>query len=152
MSTSGTTSMNPSLYSNPGYDPRRDFTPIGLISSTPIALMAHPAFPAKSLADVIAFAKARPGKLNVGTPPPGTLNYLAANLNPIPARLPISLQRPPHQHLSRHPHPSPLRPLPASTPPPSPPPPPPPPPPPSIDEMFSPPEMMMSLERSLSWI
>ena len=80
MSTSGTTSINPSLYSNPGYNPRKDFTPIGLISSTPIALMAHPSFPAKSLAEVIALAKAQPGKLDVGTPPPGTLNYLAAEL------------------------------------------------------------------------
>jgi tripartite-type tricarboxylate transporter receptor subunit TctC len=80
MSTSGTTSINPSLYSNPGYHPRKDFTPIGLISSTPIALMAHPSFPARSLAEVIALAKAQPGKLDVGTPPPGTLNYLAAEL------------------------------------------------------------------------
>ena len=80
MSTSGTTSINPSLYSTPGYHPRQDFTPVGLISSTPIALMAHPSFPAKSLTEMIALAKARPGKLDVGTPPPGTLNYLAAEL------------------------------------------------------------------------
>lgn len=80
MAHTGTTSINPSLYANPGYDPRRDFTPIGLISSTPIVLMAHPAFAAKSVADLIALAKKEPGKLNLGTPPPGTGGYLAGEL------------------------------------------------------------------------
>jgi tripartite-type tricarboxylate transporter receptor subunit TctC len=80
MSHTGTTSINPSLYASPGYDPRRDFSPIGLISSTPIVLMTHPSFPAKSLAELIALAKNEPGKLNLGTPPPGTGGYLAAEL------------------------------------------------------------------------
>ena len=80
MSHTGTTSINPSLYASPGYDPRKDFSPIGLISSTPIVLMTHPSFPAKSLTELIALAKKEPGKLNVGTPPPGTGGYLAAEL------------------------------------------------------------------------
>jgi tripartite-type tricarboxylate transporter receptor subunit TctC len=80
MSHTGTTSINPSLYNNPGYDPRQDFSPIGLISSTPIVLMAHPSFPAKTLPELIALAKKEPGKLNIGTPPPGTGGYLAAEL------------------------------------------------------------------------
>ncbi len=80
MAHTGTTSINPSLYSNPGYDPRKDFAPIGLISSTPIVLMTNPSFPAKSLAELVALAKKEPGKLNVGTPPPGTGGYLAAEL------------------------------------------------------------------------
>jgi tripartite-type tricarboxylate transporter receptor subunit TctC len=80
MAHTGTTSINPSLYSNPGYDPRKDFSPIGLISSTPIVLMTNPSFPAKSLAELVALAKKEPGKLNVGTPPPGTGGYLAAEL------------------------------------------------------------------------
>ena len=79
MAHTGTTSINPSLYSNPGYDPRKDFAPIGLISSTPIVLMTNPSFPAKSLAELVALAKKEPGKLNVGTPPPGTGDYLAAH-------------------------------------------------------------------------
>src|SRR5215475_15885219 len=49
MSHTGITSINPTLYANPGYDPRKDFTPIGLIAATPIVLMAHPSFPAKSV-------------------------------------------------------------------------------------------------------
>jgi tripartite-type tricarboxylate transporter receptor subunit TctC len=80
MSHTGTTSINPTLYANPGYDPRKDFTPIGLISSTPIVIMTHPSFPAKTVAELIAMAKAQPGKVNVGTPPMGTGGYLAGEL------------------------------------------------------------------------
>jgi tripartite-type tricarboxylate transporter receptor subunit TctC len=76
----GSTSINPSLYATAGYDPRADFAPIGLISSTPVMLMAHPSFPAKSIAALIAMAKKEPGKINFGTPPPGTGGYLAAEL------------------------------------------------------------------------
>ena len=50
-------SINPSLYANAGFDPRKDFAPIGLIASMPVALIAHPSFPAKTVADVIAIAK-----------------------------------------------------------------------------------------------
>ncbi len=80
MSHTGTTSINPTLYANPGYDPRKDFTPIGLISSTPITLMAHPAFAARTVADLIAMAKKAPGTIDIATPPPGTGSYLAAEL------------------------------------------------------------------------
>jgi tripartite-type tricarboxylate transporter receptor subunit TctC len=79
MSTSGTTSINPSLYAEPGYDPRRDFTPVGLVAVTPIVVMAHPSFPARSITELIALAR-RDGKLDAGTPPPGTENHLAAEL------------------------------------------------------------------------
>ena len=74
----GTISINPSLYAHPGYDPRKDFAPIGLVASMPIALIAHPSFPAKSVAEVIAFAKQQPGKLNVGTSALGTGGYMTA--------------------------------------------------------------------------
>lgn len=68
-----------SLPANTGYE-IRDFAPIGTISSTPIVLMANPSLPASSLAEVLALAKKEPGKLSVGTPPPPTLNYFAAEL------------------------------------------------------------------------
>jgi len=74
----GTVSINPSLYANAGYDPRKDFSPIGLIGSMPVALIAHPSFPAKTVADVIAIAKREPGKLNFGTSAVGTGGYLTA--------------------------------------------------------------------------
>ena len=74
----GTISINPSLYANAGYDPRKDFSGIGLIASMPVALIAHPAFPAKSVADLIGLAKRDPGKLNMGTSAIGTGGYLCA--------------------------------------------------------------------------
>jgi tripartite-type tricarboxylate transporter receptor subunit TctC len=76
----GTVSINPSLYAQLGMDPRKDFAPIGLIASMPVALLAHPSFPAKTVADVIALAKKEPGKLNVGTSAVGTGGYMCAEL------------------------------------------------------------------------
>ncbi|MET0670267.1 MAG: tripartite tricarboxylate transporter substrate binding protein [Xanthobacteraceae bacterium] len=80
MATSGSIAINPTLYANPGYEPRKDLVPIGLISSTPVVLMAHPSAPQQTLAELIAFAKANSGKLDIGTPPPGTSAYLGAEL------------------------------------------------------------------------
>ncbi|HLQ90340.1 MAG TPA: tripartite tricarboxylate transporter substrate binding protein [Xanthobacteraceae bacterium] len=74
----GTISINPSLYANAGYDPRKDFTPIGLIASMPVVLIAHPSFPAKTMADVVALLKQQPGKFNIGTSAIGTGGYLTA--------------------------------------------------------------------------
>jgi tripartite-type tricarboxylate transporter receptor subunit TctC len=74
----GTISINPSLYANAGYDPRKDFTPIGMIASMPVALISHPDFPAKTVAEVIAYAKRNPGKLNFGTSAVGTGGNLTA--------------------------------------------------------------------------
>jgi tripartite-type tricarboxylate transporter receptor subunit TctC len=74
----GTLSINPSLYVRAGYDPRKDFAPIGLVASMPVALIAHPSFPAKSVAEFIALAKKEPGKLNVGTSALGTGGYMTA--------------------------------------------------------------------------
>jgi tripartite-type tricarboxylate transporter receptor subunit TctC len=76
----GTISINPSLYVHAGYDPRKDFAPIGLVASMPVALIAHPSFPGKSVADVIAYAKQQPGKLNVGSSSLGTGGYMCAEL------------------------------------------------------------------------
>ena len=80
MATTGSVAINPTLYANAGYDPRKDLAPIGLISSTPIVLMSNTSFAAKSLVEVVAYAKQNPGKLNIGTPPPGTSSHLAAEL------------------------------------------------------------------------
>jgi tripartite-type tricarboxylate transporter receptor subunit TctC len=76
----GTMSINPSLYANSGYDPRKDFAPIGLIAAMPVALIAHPSFPAKTIADAVALMKANPGRYNIGTSAVGTGGYLSAEL------------------------------------------------------------------------
>jgi len=91
MSDSGTTSINPALYANPGYDVRRDFAPVGLVATTPIVLMAHPSLPAKSVPDLIALAKTQAGELNFGTPPPGTLSHLSAELFKAQAALDMTI-------------------------------------------------------------
>jgi len=80
MATTGSIAINPNLYANPGYQTLKDLAPIGLISSTPIVLMAHPSASETSLAALIAAAKREPGKINIGTPPPGTSANLAAEL------------------------------------------------------------------------
>jgi tripartite-type tricarboxylate transporter receptor subunit TctC len=69
-----------SLSPNVDYDINKDFTPIGLIASTPVVIVAHPSFSPKTLADLIALAKKQPGKLTIGTPPPPILNYFAAKM------------------------------------------------------------------------
>ncbi len=76
----GSISINPSLYANAGFDPRKDFAPIGLIASMPVALLAHPSFPAKTVADVIALAKKEGTKFNIGSSAIGTGSYLSAEL------------------------------------------------------------------------
>jgi tripartite-type tricarboxylate transporter receptor subunit TctC len=91
MAHTGITAINPTLYVNPGYDPRRDFAPIGLIATTPIVLMANTAFPARTVTDLIAMAKREPGKLNVGTPPPGTGAFLSAELLKVAAGIDFTI-------------------------------------------------------------
>ncbi len=76
----GTISINPSLYVNLPMDPRKDFEAIGLIASMPVALLAHPSFAPKTIAEIIALAKKDPGKLNIGTSAVGTGGYMSAEL------------------------------------------------------------------------
>ena len=76
----GTLAINPSLSGNAGYVPSTDFAPIGLIASMPVALLAHPSFPGRSVADVIALAKKDPTKVNLATGAVGTVSYLCAEL------------------------------------------------------------------------
>jgi len=76
----GSISINPSLYVNAAFDPRKDFAPIGLIASMPVALLANPAFPAKTIGDVVAIAKKEGAKFNIGTSAVGTGGYLSAEL------------------------------------------------------------------------
>jgi tripartite-type tricarboxylate transporter receptor subunit TctC len=62
------------------WDPARDFTPVTLVSRAPNVLVVHPSVPVKSVEELIAAAKAAPGKLNYGTGGPGSSNHLAAEL------------------------------------------------------------------------
>jgi tripartite-type tricarboxylate transporter receptor subunit TctC len=75
----GTLAINPSLYANPGYDPRKDFTPIGLIGELSSVLVVHPSLPVRSVAELIAFAKARPGRIDYAFVP-GTVGHITTEL------------------------------------------------------------------------
>jgi len=75
----GTHAINPLLYKT-AYDIVRDFAPVALLGSTPFVLAVHPSVPAHSVAELIALAKARPGKLNYGSGGNGTPPHLAAEL------------------------------------------------------------------------
>jgi tripartite-type tricarboxylate transporter receptor subunit TctC len=72
----GTLAIGPSLYKEVGYDPRKDFAPIGMIGNAPSVLVVHPSFPAANVAELIAFAKANPGKVNFGSAGVGSVNHI----------------------------------------------------------------------------
>ncbi|HEX9464413.1 MAG TPA: tripartite tricarboxylate transporter substrate binding protein [Alphaproteobacteria bacterium] len=71
---------NAALYRHLPFDPLRDFAPISLIGSQPNILVVHPSLPVHSVADLVALAKAEPGKLNYGSSGNGTAAHLAAEL------------------------------------------------------------------------
>jgi tripartite-type tricarboxylate transporter receptor subunit TctC len=60
----GTLAVNPTLYQNVGYDPRKDFAPVGLIGTSALVVLVNPNLPARSIPELIALAKKDPGKLN----------------------------------------------------------------------------------------
>jgi tripartite-type tricarboxylate transporter receptor subunit TctC len=72
----GTLAIGPSLYKNVGYDPRKDFVPIGMIGHAPTSLVVHPSFPVKTVAELIAYARANPGKVNFGSAGVGTVSHI----------------------------------------------------------------------------
>ena len=72
--------MLPFLQANVPYDPIRDFAPITLATNAPLLLVVHPGVPAKSVQDLIALAKAQPGKLNYSSSSAGTPQHIAAEL------------------------------------------------------------------------
>ena len=71
--SAGSLAISPSLYKNLGYDPVGGFAPIALVANHPLAMVVHPSVPVHSVQELVAYAKANPGKLNygsaTGTPP-----------------------------------------------------------------------------------
>ena len=72
--------INPSLYPDVAYDPKKDFAPIGLIATSPNFVLVNPVVPAHSVAELIALAKKEPGKLDFASTGTGTSTHLAAAL------------------------------------------------------------------------
>lgn len=75
-----TLATGPSLYPNVGYDPRKDFAPLGLIASSPALLLVYKNLPVHNVKDLIALMKSAKEPFQVGTPGIGTVNYLASVL------------------------------------------------------------------------
>jgi tripartite-type tricarboxylate transporter receptor subunit TctC len=75
-----TLATGPNLNANVGYDPRKDFAPIGLIASAPALLLVHKDLPVHSVGDLITLMKNAKEPFQVGTPGIGTVNYLASVL------------------------------------------------------------------------
>ncbi len=78
--TVGTQAINVGLYPKLGYDPVRDFAPIALTHNAPRILIVHPSIPAKSVAELITYAKAHPGKLSFASAGSGGTNHLSGEL------------------------------------------------------------------------
>jgi tripartite-type tricarboxylate transporter receptor subunit TctC len=76
----GTHAINASLYPKLAFDPTRDFTPISLIATLPLALVLHPSVPAKDIRELIAYAKAKPGQLNFASAGNGGPTHLTGEL------------------------------------------------------------------------
>jgi tripartite-type tricarboxylate transporter receptor subunit TctC len=72
--------INTSLYPDAGYDPKKDFAPIGSIATSPNLVLVNPAVPVHSVAELIALAKRNPGKLDFASTGTGTSTHLAAAL------------------------------------------------------------------------
>jgi tripartite-type tricarboxylate transporter receptor subunit TctC len=71
---------NPALYKSLPYDQSRDLSPVSHLASGPLVLVVHPSLPAKSVKELIALAKSRPGAINVGSAGTGSLPHLSAEL------------------------------------------------------------------------
>jgi tripartite-type tricarboxylate transporter receptor subunit TctC len=78
--SSGPMSINPVLASKLPYDPLRDFAPIGLFNTIPYVVVVHPNVPARTVKDLIAVARARPGQLNFASSGQGSAPHLAGAL------------------------------------------------------------------------
>ena len=77
LSTNSPLTTNLFLYKSLGYDTLRDFAPVALVVDSPMVLVVNPKLPAKSLAELIALAKQKPGELSVGTSGNGATTHLA---------------------------------------------------------------------------
>lgn len=70
----------PSVYAKVSYDPVKSFSPVGGVCTLPLAIVANPAFPAKTVAELVGVLKADPGKYGYGSPGVGTVQHLAMEL------------------------------------------------------------------------
>lgn len=80
MTSAGILTANQFLYATMPFDPEKDFVPVSNVADMPMMVVVNPKVPAKNLAELVAFARANPGKLNFGSPGVGTTGHLGLAL------------------------------------------------------------------------
>ncbi|HUL91307.1 MAG TPA: tripartite tricarboxylate transporter substrate binding protein [Burkholderiales bacterium] len=80
IASSSALTVNPYLYKRVGFDPIADFSPISMVASAGQVLVVHPSVPATSVKELVALARARPGKLNFGSGGKGNTSHLSAEI------------------------------------------------------------------------
>jgi len=80
LGTGSTHGTNSSVYAKLSYDPVRDFVPVALVSSSPLLMVVNPSLPVKTVADFVAYARAKPGELSFGSYGNGSINHLGVEL------------------------------------------------------------------------
>jgi tripartite-type tricarboxylate transporter receptor subunit TctC len=89
VATSGVFGVNPSLYPDLPYKPLVDFKPVTNILRGPLVIVAHPSFPASTIAELIELARQKPGELSYASAGPGTAQHLSMELFKLQAKLDI---------------------------------------------------------------
>ena len=70
----------PVLYAKPGYDPVKDFAPVTLVGNIPMVVVVHPSLPVKTMGELVALEKSKPGVISYASAGFGSTNHLAAEL------------------------------------------------------------------------
>lgn len=78
--TPSSVAIAPVLYAKPGYDPVKDFAPVTLVGNIPMVVVVHPSLPVKTMSDLVALAKSKPGQISYASAGFGTTNHLAFEL------------------------------------------------------------------------
>jgi len=95
LSYTATMAIAPAMNVNAGYDPLKDFVPIGMIGAAPSVLVVNPSLPVHTVAELISYAKAAPVPLQYGSPGVGTVNHLAGEY--LAAETGVKLQHVPYK-------------------------------------------------------
>jgi tripartite-type tricarboxylate transporter receptor subunit TctC len=95
MTISSSQAINPALYKNPGFDPVKDFKPVGLIGAVPNVLLVNPTFPAKNFAEFLKLARQKGANYQYASAGNGTLNHLLGEM--LNSMAGISLQHVPYK-------------------------------------------------------
>ena len=95
MTISSSQAINPALYKNPGFDPVKDFKPVGLIGAVPNVLLVNPSFPAKDFSEFLKLARQKGANYQYASAGNGTLNHLLGEM--LNSMAGISLQHVPYK-------------------------------------------------------